>query len=87
MVRRSPYNAPAFPHGTGGVFLEAFAALEEMGQPPPAVGLERLHVAAGEHDVGSGEIVAPCPEDVNNDLSVNVLDLIDVLLAFGTVCP
>ena len=27
------------------------------------------------------------PEDVNGDGSVNVLDLIDVLLAFGTACP
>ncbi len=32
-------------------------------------------------------IPPPCPGDVNDDLSVNVLDLIDVLLAFGTSCP
>ena len=26
-------------------------------------------------------------EDVNQDGTVNVLDLIDLLLAFGTACP
>ena len=29
----------------------------------------------------------PCPEDVNSDGAVNVLDLIELLLAFGTACP
>ena len=32
-------------------------------------------------------IPAPCPADVNDDLSVNVLDLIDLLLVFGSSCP
>ncbi len=32
-------------------------------------------------------IPPPCPADVNEDLSVNVLDLIELLLAFGTACP
>ena len=32
-------------------------------------------------------IPPPCPADVNDDLAVNVLDLIDVLLAFGEECP
>ena len=32
-------------------------------------------------------IPAPCPEDITADGSVNVLDLIDLLLAFGTACP
>ncbi len=31
--------------------------------------------------------VVPCPEDVNSYGVVNVLDLIDVLLAFGQTCP
>ena len=35
----------------------------------------------------SEAIPPPCPADVNEDLSVNVLDLIDLLLAFGTACP
>ena len=30
-----------------------------------------------------GIVAQPCPEDVNNDGAVNVLDLIDVLLCFG----
>jgi len=30
---------------------------------------------------------ANCPEDVNGDGSINVLDLIDLLLLFGTTCP
>ena len=30
---------------------------------------------------------APCQEDVNGDGTVNVLDLIALLLAFGTSCP
>ena len=32
---------------------------------------------------------APCDtgQDVNGDGTVNVLDLIDLLLAFGTSCP
>ncbi len=29
----------------------------------------------------------PCPTDTNDDGVTNVLDLIDVLLAFGTACP
>ena len=32
-------------------------------------------------------IPVPCPADVNDDLSVNVLDLIDLLLVFGSACP
>ncbi len=28
-----------------------------------------------------------CPEDINLDGTVNVLDLIQLLLAFGTTCP
>ena len=32
-------------------------------------------------------IQTPCPSDINGDGPVNVLDLIDLLLAFGTVCP
>ena len=32
-------------------------------------------------------IPPPCPADVNDDLSVNVLDLIELLLAFGSTCP
>ena len=28
-----------------------------------------------------------CPTDVNADGVTNVLDLIELLLAFGTVCP
>jgi len=32
-------------------------------------------------------IPGACREDVNSDLTVNVLDLIDLLLAFGTACP
>ncbi len=32
-------------------------------------------------------VVDPCPTDVNGDGSVDVLDLIDLLLAFGTACP
>ncbi len=32
-------------------------------------------------------IPPPCPADVNDDLSVNVLDLIELLLAFGSSCP
>ena len=34
-------------------------------------------------DVGGGDALPPCPEDVNGDGEVNVLDLIDVLLCFG----
>ncbi len=37
---------------------------------------------AGESYVVFGPVV-PCPEDVNGDGVVNVLDLIDVLLCFG----
>ncbi len=29
----------------------------------------------------------PCPTDINGDGVTNVLDLIDVLLAFGQACP
>ncbi len=29
----------------------------------------------------------PCPTDTNGDGVTNVLDLIDLLLAFGQVCP
>ena len=32
-------------------------------------------------------IPPPCPADVNEDLTVNVLDLIELLLAFGSTCP
>ncbi len=35
----------------------------------------------------SEAIPPPCPADVNDDLSVNVLDLIDLLLVFGAECP
>ncbi len=28
-----------------------------------------------------------CPTDTNGDGTVNVLDLIELLLAFGTACP
>ncbi len=35
----------------------------------------------------SGFGVNPCPEDINQDGAVNVLDLIALLLAFGTACP
>ena len=41
---------------------------------------------AGESYVIFGPGV-PCPEDVNGDGTVNVLDLIDLLLEFGQVCP
>ena len=30
---------------------------------------------------------AACPTDTNGDGVTNVLDLIDLLLAFGTACP
>ena len=37
---------------------------------------------------GPVPIIPPlCPADVNDDLSVNVLDLIDLLLVFGSACP
>jgi len=29
----------------------------------------------------------PCPTDINGDGVTNVLDLIDLLLAFGAACP
>ncbi len=29
----------------------------------------------------------PCPTDINGDGVTNVLDLIDLLLAFGVACP
>jgi len=29
----------------------------------------------------------PCPTDINGDGVTNVLDLIDLLLAFGNACP
>ena len=29
----------------------------------------------------------PCPTDINGDGVTNVLDLIELLLAFGTSCP
>ncbi len=29
------------------------------------------------------EIVPPCPQDINGDRDINVLDLIDLLLCFG----
>ncbi len=29
----------------------------------------------------------PCPTDTNDDGVTNVLDLIELLLAFGTACP
>ncbi len=32
-------------------------------------------------------IPLPCPEDITADGAVNVLDLIALLLAFGTACP
>ncbi len=35
-------------------------------------------------DIG---VVLPCPEDVNGDGVTNVLDLIELLLAFGQPCP
>ena len=35
----------------------------------------------------AGVCEADCPEDVNGDGSINVLDLIDLLLLFGTTCP
>ncbi len=41
---------------------------------------------AGESYVVFGPVV-PCPEDVNGDGTINVLDLIALLLAFGSVCP
>ncbi len=33
------------------------------------------------------ELQPPCPQDINGDGVTNVLDLIDLLLAFGTACP
>ena len=30
---------------------------------------------------------SPRPTDINGDGTINVLDLIDLLLAFGTACP
>ena len=42
---------------------------------------------AGESYVVFSPVEPPCPEDTNNDGMVNVLDLIDLLLAFGTACP
>ncbi len=35
----------------------------------------------------SGTVTLPGPGDTNGDATVNVLDLIDLLLAFGTACP
>ncbi len=56
-------------------------------------GLADLIVGADSADPGgnnkAGESyvvfspVVPCPEDVNGDATVNVLDLIDLLLCFG----
>ncbi len=38
-------------------------------------------------DLGQPALPGCEPEDVNGDGSVNVLDLIDLLLAFGQNCP
>ena len=38
-------------------------------------------------DMGAYELQPPCPADINGDGSVNVLDLVELLLAFGTTCP
>ena len=46
------------------------------------VDLTRLLLCFGEPAVP--ECVA---EDINGDGSVNVLDLVELLLAFGTTCP
>ncbi len=40
------------------------------------------NLSAGESYVIFGPVV-PCPEDVNGDGTINVLDLIDLLLCFG----
>ncbi len=42
---------------------------------------------AGESYVIFSPVEPPCPEDVNGDGTVNVLDLIDLLLSFGQACP
>ncbi len=40
-------------------------------------------LAANSH----ADHIHACPTDTNGDGVTNVLDLIDVLLAFGDVCP
>ncbi len=55
----------------------------------PSLGPDRRALTAPQ-PIGAGGgagVPDPCPQDVNGDGSVNVLDLIDLLLEFGTPCP
>ncbi len=51
-------------------------------------------MADGSCDVDAATVCGPvevipnqCPEDITADGTVNVLDLVDLLLVFGTACP
>ncbi len=46
-----------------------------------------LTIDMGAYEFQPGPVPPSCPTDINGDGDVNVLDLIEVLLAFGTFCP
>ena len=46
-----------------------------------------LAVDMGAHERQPAPVTPSCPTDINGDGVTNVLDLIDVLLAFGAACP
>ncbi len=62
--------------------LVPFSSAAWAGGEPPAFVLQW-----GSNGAANGQFSGPHGIDVNRDGNVNVLDLIDVLLAFGTSCP
>ena len=46
-----------------------------------------LTIDMGAYEFQPAPVPPSCPEDTNGDGAVNVLDLIEVLLVFGTTCP
>ncbi len=59
-----------------------------MGPGAPGFAHARGLGCRGCHpSVPAGGWLRPAREDINGDGVINVLDLIDLLLGFGTTCP
>ncbi len=74
--------------GANPVDLDGAArAVDDPDTPDTGVSFLNLAVDMGAYELQPAPVPPSCPEDINGDGAINVLDLIEVLLAFGTTCP